>query len=164
MKFLRNGIDSANLVAMFSVEGSPDFNFFAEDFTTHIGPSSSMATKALGKKFSSATDFIQSVGVSDWAMHDQNGYTVKKPVVPFSLRYEAHRDVKNLITSKYKGDFAYVDQLVSVPANSKLYDVYAMTKPKQMGGKEIMIGTIQLHGKFHKSKWADENLFFRHQR
>lgn len=97
-------------------------------------------------------------------MHDQNGKTVKKPVVPFSLRYEAHKDVKNLITSKYKGDFAYLDQLVSVPANSNLYDVYAMTKPKQMGGKEIMIGTIQLHGKFHKSKWADENLFFRHQR
>lgn len=33
-----------------------------------------------------------------------------------------------------------------------------------MGGQEINIGTIQLVDKLYKSKWADENLFFRHQR
>ena len=35
LKFLRDGKDSANLVAMFSVEGQPnDWNFFSNDFTT----------------------------------------------------------------------------------------------------------------------------------
>jgi len=33
-----------------------------------------------------------------------------------------------------------------------------------MGGKEIEIGTIKLVNGLYKSKWADENLFFRHQR
>jgi hypothetical protein len=84
--------------------------------------------------------------------------------MPFSLRFEPHRDVANLIPSDYKGDLAYLDQLAGVPANSNLYKVYAMTKPSQLGGKEVNIGTLQLDGNLHKSKWADENLFFRHQR
>ena len=37
LKFLRDGIDSANLVAMFSVDGTPgDWNFFSKTFSNHI--------------------------------------------------------------------------------------------------------------------------------
>lgn len=57
---------------------------------------------------------------------------------------------------------AYVNQLVSVPANANLYNVYAMSGPKETGGKEFMIGTLTLDGKMVKSKWGDEKLFFRH--
>lgn len=59
---------------------------------------------------------------------------------------------------------AYMDQLKSIPANTKLYDVYAWTGPKQLGGKELMIGTLQLDGSLVSSIWGDENLFFRHQK
>jgi len=38
LKFLRDGRDSANLVAMYDLAGQSDFNFFANSFTTHIGP------------------------------------------------------------------------------------------------------------------------------
>lgn len=59
LKFLRNGRDSANLVAMFGVEGQKnDWNFFSHDFTTHIGGAKSVQTKALGFKFHFATDYI----------------------------------------------------------------------------------------------------------
>jgi len=102
--------------------------------------------------------------ISDWGKYDKNGKQEKKVVFPFSLRFEPHSDVNKLISSKYKADLAFLDDLEAVPANSRLYKVYAMTKPKQLGGKEINIGTIQLVDKLYKSKWADENLFFRHQR
>jgi len=37
LKFLRDGMDSANLVSMYSVDGQPgDWNFFSNNFTTHI--------------------------------------------------------------------------------------------------------------------------------
>ena len=36
LKFLRDGIDSANLVAMNSVEGQASWNFFLNDFSNHI--------------------------------------------------------------------------------------------------------------------------------
>ena len=59
LKFLRDEADSANLVSMFSVEGTPgDWNFFSKDFFTHIGPSTSVNTKALGAKFATATKHI----------------------------------------------------------------------------------------------------------
>ena len=42
LKFLRNGIDSANLVAMLGVDGQPgEWDFFANDFTNHIAPAKS---------------------------------------------------------------------------------------------------------------------------
>lgn len=67
LKFLRDGIDSANLVAMFSVDGQPgDWDFFSHDFTTTIGPSDDSALKLVARKFATFTDNVQSVGLSDF--------------------------------------------------------------------------------------------------
>ena len=165
LKFLRNGRDSANLVAMYSVEGQKDnWDFFANDFRTHIAPAFSTALKAVSYKFSSATDFIQVAGLSDWGNYDQNGHKSSKNVFPFMLRFEPHADVKGKISKDYHGDMAYLDDLKKVAANSNLYNVYATHKPTQLGGKEFLIGQLKLRGKLITSKWGDENLFFRHQR
>ena len=56
----------------------------------------------------------------------------------------------------------YLDQLESVPADSTLYNVYAVSAPKEIGGKEELIGSLVLDGKLYKSKWGDENLYIRH--
>jgi hypothetical protein len=109
LKFLRDGIDSANLVSMWSVDGQPgDWNFFSNDFFTHIGkPDTSVtASKLLTDKFSTATDFIQSVGLSDFAMYDEAGRK-SSPNMPFSLRFEPHSDVHTLFP-KDLGDNDYM--------------------------------------------------------
>merc|ERR1711887_164922 len=54
LKFLRDGADSANLVAMYSVDGQESWNFFKNDFTNHIGPGGP-ALIPLEIKFSEAT-------------------------------------------------------------------------------------------------------------
>ena len=36
LKLLRDGVDSANLVSMFSVDGQDNWNFFANDWSNHI--------------------------------------------------------------------------------------------------------------------------------
>lgn len=52
LKFLRDGQESANLVAMFSVNGTPgDWNFFSKDFVNHIGAATGAALTALAAKF-----------------------------------------------------------------------------------------------------------------
>jgi hypothetical protein len=59
LKFLRDGIDSANLVAMYSVNGQPgEWNFFAHEFQNHIKAASGAALAAVSFKFSGATDWI----------------------------------------------------------------------------------------------------------
>ena len=55
LKFLRDGVDSANLVAMYSVDGQPnDWNFFSHDFSNHVAPATGMLTKMLAKRFAMA--------------------------------------------------------------------------------------------------------------
>jgi len=74
LKFLRDGVDSANLVSMWSVDAQPgDWNFFSHDFFTHIGSASSAATIALGKKFAISTKYIQEIGLSDFAEYNTEG-------------------------------------------------------------------------------------------
>lgn len=71
LKFLRDGVSSANLVAMYSVEGTPnDWNFFSKDFFNHITAAKSAALKVLSAKFATATKYITEVGLSDMAGHD----------------------------------------------------------------------------------------------
>jgi len=36
LKFLRDGVDSANLVAMYSLAGIKGWNFFEHSFSNHI--------------------------------------------------------------------------------------------------------------------------------
>lgn len=60
LKFLRDGGDSANLVAMYSVNGTPDdWNFFSKNFWTKIGPAEGAALNALAAKFAKETPFVQ---------------------------------------------------------------------------------------------------------
>lgn len=67
LKFLRDGADSANLVSMHSLDGTPgDWNFFSTSFTTNIGNTDDKALKALAQKFSSATDYVTACSVMDW--------------------------------------------------------------------------------------------------
>jgi len=166
LKCMRDGIESANLVAMYSVNGNPEgnWNFFSQDFVNHITPGTNTATKALSAKFATATDFIQEVGLSDFAQHNQHGKSVSNPVFPFALVFKPHSSVKNMFPSKFNGNYMqWLDDLTKVPANATIYDVWAYDKPTQMGGKLSQIGSLNLNGSMVKSKFGDENLFIRHQ-
>ena len=70
VKFLRDGVDSANFVAMYSVDGQPTLNWFANNFSNHIADSTSLSLKPLASHFSSATKYIEEVGLSDMALYD----------------------------------------------------------------------------------------------
>ena len=167
LKFLRDGEDSANLVAMYSVNGTPDdWNFFSKDFFNHIGSASGAALNALAAKFATETRYVQEVGLSDMSQIDQTGLTESSSTFPFSLRFAPHKDVDSLFPTDLPGSdpMAYVSQLESVPANSRLYDVYATSKPTELGGTEALIGTLVLDGTMTRSKWGDENLLIRHQK
>jgi hypothetical protein len=58
LKFLRNGIDSASLVAMYSVDGQDSWNYFKNDFSNHIPKFVDKSLAPLAAKFATATDYI----------------------------------------------------------------------------------------------------------
>lgn len=98
------------------------------------------------------------------AMYDQNGKKFDKPVFPWSLRFEPHTDVKNIISKNFVSYNAYIKQLIEIPEHSHLYRVYATDAPKKRFGSEKYIGDIVLDGDLVHSKFGDEQLFFRHQK
>jgi hypothetical protein len=58
LKFLRDGVDSADLVAMYGINGTPgDWNFFEKDFSNHIGAATG-AVAVAAIKFYTETSWI----------------------------------------------------------------------------------------------------------
>jgi len=69
LKFLRDGMDSVSLVAMYSVDGQDSWNVFKNDWSNHIPAATELSLIPLVKKFETATDYIQTVGLSDFAAY-----------------------------------------------------------------------------------------------
>jgi hypothetical protein len=58
LKFLRDGVHSGGLVAMYGVDGAESWNFFGMDFSNHVGGPTDFSLKVLSKKFATITPFI----------------------------------------------------------------------------------------------------------
>jgi len=160
LKFLRDGIDSSSLVAMYSVDGQESWNFFENDFTTHIPAAQSISLLPLAAKFNTATDYIQAIGVSDWAQHKSDGLAVDDVHFPFSMRFHPTGEFE--FSQTWSGTY-FLDQLATIPEGSTLYEVYGMSAPEELGGKEYFIGNLVSTSALTSSNWGDNGLFFRHQ-
>lgn len=159
LKILRDKMDSANLVAMFSVLGQQSWNYFKNDFKNHIPPLASPENLAVGVKFSEATKFIQQVGLSHWSTHKENGEAVSNPVFPYCLRFHPTGDIS--FSDTYVRPFT--EDLMSIPSGSTLYEVWALDKPTELGGVEAHIADLVLTSEVTTSLWGDQHLFFHHQ-
>ena len=74
LKFLRDGRPASDVVALYSVDGTPDdWNFFSKDLRNHIEAPTGAALKVLAAKFASYTNLSQEVGLSNFSDYDQYG-------------------------------------------------------------------------------------------
>eukprot|EP00092_Neocalanus_flemingeri_P009099 GFUD01009797.1.p1 GENE.GFUD01009797.1~~GFUD01009797.1.p1 ORF type:complete len:342 (+),score=108.83 GFUD01009797.1:89-1114(+) len=158
LKFLRDGMDSANLVAMYSVDGQDSWNFFLNDFTNHIGPGG-LELVPLEIKFSEATNYISEVALRDWAQNGEDGSQVAAPEFPFMLRFKPTGEF--MFSDDYVRPFT--EDLTSIPQGSTLYEVWAMDQPTELGGTEKHIADLVLVSEMMTSMWGDKHLAFRHQ-
>ena len=70
VKFLRDGHDSANYVAMDSLDGQNSFNFFEYSFETHLPVLSPSLVNLFGAiKFAKASLKIFTIGLSEYATY-----------------------------------------------------------------------------------------------
>ena len=133
-----------------------------------------MKEKILGQKFATFTPYIETLSMKDFGSIDESGKVEEKPVYPFEVIFKPTNGIKDLFPNKLditkecyqkdmcfdKGIPAFWKQLATVPEDINLYTIYALEKPKELGGKEELIGTLVLDGKLYTSKWGDETLFF----
>jgi hypothetical protein len=139
VKFLRDGVDSGNFVAMWSVDGQKSMNWFANDFFTHIADAKSPLFMPLEKRFATATDYITDIGMSDMAKYDQDGNEEAEVVFPWYLHFKPTGEFM-FPDTKEEGAVEWQDSLATIPSGSVLYDIYAWSAPPELGGTESMIG------------------------
>lgn len=127
LKFVRSGVDSANLVAVrtktFMIEtpswtNNPNWDWFAIPLENFIEPAQGVV-KLVSKKFSTVTDTIQQVGLSDMATYTADG-TKRTPVFPHKIFFETHPSMAGKFSTTIPKNFAsqFLEDLQSIPANS----------------------------------------------
>ena len=121
VKFLRDGADSANFVAMYGVDGQESLNFFEHDWSNHIPSVSSASLIPLALRFKTQTEYIQTVGLSEMASITQEG-DAEDPVFPWSLRFEPTGEFE---FPEKTYDVPFEEYLQTIPAGSTLFNVYA---------------------------------------
>jgi hypothetical protein len=159
IKFLRDGVPSANLQAMFNVAGQDSWNFFEYDFTTSfiLPEESNFLGKLIGAKFSTITYNSGSIGIKDLAEYDENGVKESSPRYPYRLIFRPTVHVKDLFSDDYQQ--FYTEQLKTIPAGTDIYHVIAVDAP---GCDEYTIGTLRMTTQLITSRFSDERLFFKH--
>jgi len=161
IKFFRDGIPSANFVAMptLDAQSCSEPNFFAKTFTNHPGGGSGFQLELLAKKFWQGSSCPHMVGLSDVATFDQNGNKAANPVFPFELHLvpASGIDVQIPCDDYEKTGIANLRKL---SAGTKLFEVQAAAHP---GAAFETIGHFELTDSPASSKFGDEKLFFRHQ-
>lgn len=158
LKLLRDGVPSANLVAMFSVDGQDSWNFFKNDFSNHIEAAEAFSLNVLAHKFAEATPYVQTVGLSDFGLYSQSGAKEQNPKFPWELIFHPTDSVNHLFPDNYAADFT--DQLKTIPAGTTLYTVYALADPV---ASPNLIGEIVLESELTTSFFGDKHMFFKHE-
>jgi hypothetical protein len=144
---------------MNSLTGQNSWNFFKNDFSTHV-PEPFGKILEIGKaKFASATPWILTVGTSHFAEFSQSGQSIGEPIFPFKVRFHPTGEIA--FPDEYSGT-SYLDQLMTILKDSTLYQVYGWDAPEEMGGVEHLIGDLITTSEMTTSYFADSQLFFRH--
>jgi len=163
MKFLRDGIPSANIETMFAVEGQEGFNFFRNNVSNHIPSRStdtSMDIKLLDTKVREASKWTNMLGLLPLAEFDEKGKKEEKPKFPFRVIFHPTDQVHSLFPDELVTT-DLPEQLIQIKPNTVIYTVHTMETPKS---QPIMIGDLKIHTAPMRSLWSDQYLFFQHYR
>ena len=133
-KFLRDGIDSANIL---SIGGLSSLDYFEGQFKNQIGASSEVGP--LGRfflnRFNNVNNFTNSMGLSFLAEYDQYGTQETEIVMPFRIRLVATEEF-NFPDSAADGYTDHLQHFMELKSGTTLFDVYALDMPTALGGTE----------------------------
>eukprot|EP00591_Stephanopyxis_turris_P006641 CAMPEP_0195512592 /NCGR_PEP_ID=MMETSP0794_2-20130614/4505_1 /TAXON_ID=515487 /ORGANISM="Stephanopyxis turris, Strain CCMP 815" /LENGTH=398 /DNA_ID=CAMNT_0040640415 /DNA_START=112 /DNA_END=1309 /DNA_ORIENTATION=+ len=158
IKFFRDGLPSANIVAMlwFFAQDTP--NFFAHEFSNHAEPSNGINMDDVQRAFKEVdNDWFKMTGLSDVAATDQRGNAVSNLGIPFEVRFVANEALSN----SWGDSDNQVSRLSQIPAGTVLYTVFGRDSPAACNWSEL--GNIVTKSEIIPSSFGDFELFFRHQ-
>jgi len=163
LKFLRDGVESASLVAIKSAAGQKSWNVFKHSWSNHFPMPANIRPIhiELGMFLAGASPHSAQVGLSDVARYGEKGRLISDSEInyPYKLVFRPTGEI--MFPDEYHGDLA--DDLATIEKDTVLWDVLAWDNPEELGGREELIGSLILTSPLVPSLWGDTKLFFRHQ-
>jgi len=159
IKFLRDGVPSANLVSMYSVNGQRSWNYFANEFSNRVPPPrKGIGADLLAAKFATGQKEIGIIGLRPLAEYTEKGENRSNhPVFPYQLIWKPTLEAKGLFPDTYNGPF--LDEFKKIKVGMNIYEVLAKAGPDKPA---LKIGTIKVLEAFTPSYFGDKELFFQH--
>lgn len=173
LKVLRNNSPSANVSALYSLDGQgDDYNFFKNPLSNIIPLGDNLGLKLVHSLFRRVTDYPEELLVDDFAKIDVQGRKAKKVVSPRQVFFVPN-DSLNFSSSKHD----IRNDMLTIPAGTVLYTIHAASEKYQnydyfnYTNEDISkfvkdshpIGSIVSTSKFVASEFGDTGIFFRHE-
>ena len=164
LKFLRDGVPSANQFGMVSFEGTDSWDWFANPFMSHLPKhTGECGPKTIAKYHAQASRTVYQTGSLGLAEVTEDGTEVEDPDFPYFMMFAP---TENLPVTD--GNSRFFEQLDgnAIPAGTTLFDVYAVDEndnPRPWTSNSLTkIGEVRTTSNFRQSLWGDEKLFFNH--
>mmetsp|Transcript_25955 Transcript_25955/g.42325 ORF Transcript_25955/g.42325 Transcript_25955/m.42325 type:complete len:397 (+) Transcript_25955:33-1223(+) len=158
IKVFRDYQESANTVMLYSLRGQQGFSQFDHTVCNKLSDfrDKSFAEKLLLKSFRTASAYPFTTGLGQWAETKSGA-----PNFPFVMCLKPIDDVREDFARFNNVKFEHIqEQLGVLNQNKIIYEIFAAPEPRVPPTK---IGHVQLRTKFHKTKFGDNVLFFRHE-
>ena len=141
LKLLRDGVPSANVVAMPGLDGQADFNILTRNYSNHLEMPVSWATQIVAAKFVQASYCPLMVGLADMAAFEEDGTEIKDWSAPFELIFVPNPEISAFPKQPYSGDdfLAYAE--LGIDEGSVLFEVYARASPISL--IDVHLGSIK---------------------
>jgi len=160
-KFMRTGVESANFVSLYSIEGIKGYDFFSVDQSNHFQAAGGITAKFM-EKFEQASNCASKVGLSNSARYNQNGEETEDPRFPYKLVFKATTEAKTIMTNDPKLVDEIMDAFKTIQIGTKLWNVYAQAWPGT--NQHDIIGHITTTTACDTSAFGDTSFFIQHQR
>ena len=96
-------------------------NLFANVWRNHIPDVEDPLLKPLEARFATATDYIQTVGLSEMASFDQYGNPVDEVIMPFEITFDPSGNGLNFASTVEEGYTDFRDDLETIPVGTQLF-------------------------------------------
>lgn len=169
MKHLRNGVPSGNLFAGHGLKPQTDPSFFLNTLASHVpnrhGGFSKEGLEAamINVVFTKGPEYHGITGASEFAHYTSDGKEAKPIKAPFTMVYNPTPEIQKQCKGKsLDGD--NFGCLKDIKEGTVLYTVWCVMEPKATVTQADVhyIGQLKTVSKFVTSKFADEQLHFKH--
>ncbi len=173
LKILRDGSHSANVSALYAMEGQGEnHNFFENPLSNIVPIGRSFGHKVVHAIFERISDYPEELLVNDFGEYGANGEKVSSPNFPRQIFFVPN---ENLKFDKKSHD--YRKDLATIPTGTTVYKIYAAPDDRKdfnyynyeipdiekFVEKSKYIGDIVTTSKFVASKFGDKRILFKHQ-